>query len=64
MIITKTPRVEFKATIVWDDMITVVENDVEISRVYVDNRINPWLPYNVSVKGVNECKLKCGLLCD
>lgn len=31
--------VNYLATIVWDDMTTVVENGVEISRVYQDNRV-------------------------
>lgn len=39
-----TENINYLATIVWDDMTTVVENGVEISRVYQDNRIkfNPF----------------------
>jgi hypothetical protein len=32
------PELNYRATIVWDDMITVVENGVEVARVYEDNR--------------------------
>lgn len=31
--------INYLVTIVWDDMTTVVENGVEISRVYQDNKI-------------------------
>lgn len=33
------PELNYRATIVWDDMTTVVENGVEVSRVYKDNQI-------------------------
>jgi len=33
------PELNYRATIIWDDMTTVVENGVEVSRVYNDNRI-------------------------
>ena len=32
-------ELNYRATIVWDDMTTVVENGREISRVYEDNRV-------------------------
>ena len=31
--------INYLVTVVWDDMTTVVENGVEISRVYQDNKI-------------------------
>ena len=33
------PELNYRATIIWDDMTTVVENGVEVSRVYKDNSI-------------------------
>ena len=33
------PEINYRATIIWDDMTTVVENGVEVERVYEDNRI-------------------------
>lgn len=33
------PELNYRATIIWDDMTTVVENGVEVERVYEDNRI-------------------------
>lgn len=32
-------EINYRATIVWDDMTTVVENGVEVSRVYEDNKV-------------------------
>ena len=32
-------ELNYRATIVWDDMTTVVENGVEVERVYEDNRV-------------------------
>ena len=31
------PELNYRATIIWDNMTTVVENGVEVSRVYKDN---------------------------
>ena len=31
--------INWRATITWDDMTTVVENGVEVDRVYQDNKI-------------------------
>jgi len=33
------PELNYRATIIWDNMTTVVENGVEVSRVYKDNSI-------------------------
>ena len=33
------PELNYRATITWDDMTTVVENGVEVERVYKDNRV-------------------------
>lgn len=41
------PELNYRATIIWDDMTTVVENGVEVDRVYQDNRVKiDWFkPY-------------------
>ena len=40
--------INYRATIIWDDMTTVVENGVEVDRVYQDNRIKiDWFQLNV-----------------
>jgi len=40
--------INWKATITWDDMTTVVENGVEVDRVYQDNRIKiDWFQISV-----------------
>jgi len=40
--------INWKATITWDDMTTVVENGVEVDRVYQDNRIKiNWFQISV-----------------
>lgn len=31
--------INWRATIIWDDMTTVVENGVEVARVYQDNQV-------------------------
>ena len=31
--------INWRATITWDNMTTVVENGVEVARVYEDNRV-------------------------
>jgi hypothetical protein len=41
------PELNYRATIIWDDMTTVVENGVEVSRVYKDNSIRLDL-YNIA----------------
>ena len=32
-------EINYRATIIWDDMTTVVENGIEVERVYKDNRV-------------------------
>jgi hypothetical protein len=46
------PEINYRATIIWDDMTTVVENGVEVSRVYQDNRIR--LDLSKPCAGVEE----------
>jgi hypothetical protein len=42
--------INYRATIIWDDMTTVVENGVEVDRVYQDNRIKiDWFQLSVGV---------------
>jgi len=44
-------ELNYRATIRWDDMTTVVENGVEISRVYEDNRVKiDWFKLNARVE--------------
>ena len=46
-----TEDINYRATITWDDMTTIVENGVEVSRVYEDNRVKiDWFQLNVSVE--------------
>ena len=33
------PEINYRATIIWDDMTTVVENGIEVERVYKDKRV-------------------------
>jgi hypothetical protein len=41
----------YRATITWDDMTTVVENGVEVARVYQDNRVKiDWFKLNVGAE--------------
>ena len=46
------PEINYRATVIWDDMTTVVENGVEVERVYEDNRI--WLDLSKPCVGVEE----------
>ena len=43
--------INWTATITWDHMTTVVENGVEVSRVYKDNKVKiDWFKLNVGVE--------------
>ena len=45
------PELNYRATIIWDDMPTIVENGVEVDRVYQDNRVKvDWFKLNVGVE--------------
>ena len=33
------PELNYRARIIWDNMTTVVENGVEVERVYTDNKL-------------------------
>ena len=45
------PELNYRATIIWDDMTTIVENGVEVDRVYQDNRVKvDWFKLNVGVE--------------
>jgi hypothetical protein len=40
--------INWRATITWDNMTTVVENGVEVDRVYQDNKVKiDWFKLNV-----------------
>lgn len=44
-------ELNYRATVVWDNMTTVIENGVEISRVYQDNRAKvDWFKLNVGAE--------------
>jgi hypothetical protein len=44
----KLEDINWRATITWDDMTTVVENGVEVDRVYQDNRVEfDWFNPNL-----------------
>jgi hypothetical protein len=43
--------INWRATITWDDMTTVVENGVEVDRVYQDNKVEfDWFKLNVGAE--------------
>jgi len=42
--------INYRATITWDDMTTVIENGVEVDRVYQDNKVKiDWFKLNVGI---------------
>ena len=44
------PELNYRATIIWDDMTTVIENGVEVDRVYQDNKVKiDWFKLNVGI---------------
>lgn len=43
--------INWRATITWDNMTTVVENGVEIDRIYKDNKVKiDWFHLNVGLE--------------
>lgn len=47
----KELELNYRATITWDDMTTVIENGIEVSRVYQDNRVKiDWFQRNAGVE--------------
>ena len=55
------PELNYRATIIWDNMTTVVENGVEVSRVYKDNSIRLNLLLDVCKHGNDSACKECYL---